>query len=90
MPAERSSGVNGEVPPARRRSKAMTEERRNIAESVKDGIIGTIRGTGEIVNAAVDTVSGVLVKAIRETGAVTAATTGAVSDAVRGAILGAS
>jgi hypothetical protein len=33
----------------------MSDTRRNIAESVKDGIIGAIRGTGEIVNTTMDT-----------------------------------
>ena len=29
----------------------------NLIESVKDGIVGTIKGTGEILNAVTDTVS---------------------------------
>ena len=35
----------------------------NLIESVKDGIVGTIKGTGEILNAVTDTVSSVLTNA---------------------------
>jgi hypothetical protein len=65
----------------------MAEER-GLAESVKDGLVGTIRGAGEVANAVTDVVSGTLVHAIKGTGAVGAALTGAVSDVVRGGVQG--
>ena len=34
---------------------------KGIMESVKDKMVGSIKGTGEVLNAAVDTVSGTLV-----------------------------
>jgi len=43
---------------------------------VKSGIIDSIRGTGEVVDAAINTVSGTLVNTIKGTGAVGAALTG--------------
>lgn len=48
----------------------MAEQRQGIVESVKRGIIDAIRGTGEVLNAVVDTVSGTLVNVVRRTGAV--------------------
>jgi hypothetical protein len=51
-------------------------------------MIASIRATGEIFDAAVDTVRGSLVNAIRSTGAIGVAVTGTVSDVVCGAILG--
>ena len=38
----------------------------NLIESVKDGIVGTIKGTGEI-NAVTDIVSSVLTNALKST-----------------------
>src|SRR5439155_1508491 len=63
-------------------------EQKHIVETVKTGIIESIRGTGEVVDAAIDTVSGTLVNTLKSTGAVGAALTGTVSDVLRGAILG--
>jgi hypothetical protein len=68
------SRVTGVLLPARswlrgrRRRVAMAEK--SIVESVTEAIIGSIRGTGEILNAVVDTVSGTLVNTIKGTGAV--------------------
>jgi len=45
-------------------------ERKHIVEAVKTGIIESIRGTGEVVDAAVDTVSGTLVNTIKGAGEV--------------------
>ena len=64
----------------------MTEERGGIFDSVKDGIVGAIRGVGEITDAVVDTVSGSLVNDGRATGAVGGALTSAIAATVRGAI----
>ena len=63
-------------------------EQKHIGETVKTGIIESIRGTGEVVDAAIDTVSGTLVNTLKSTGAVGTALTGTVSDVLRGAILG--
>jgi hypothetical protein len=41
-----------------------------LVENVKNTIIGTIRGTGEIVNAVTETVSGSLTTALKGTGSV--------------------
>jgi len=46
------------------------EEKRGIFESVKDGVVGTIKGTGDVAKAVVDTVSGTLSHTIKGTGAV--------------------
>src|SRR5713101_2931751 len=61
---------------------------KGIMESVKDKMVGSIKGTGEVLNAAVDTVSGTLVTTIKGTGAVGTALTSTVSDVLRGAIMG--
>jgi len=63
-------------------------EQKGIAESVKDAIVGSIRGTGEIVNVVVDIVNRTLVNALKGTGAVGTAVTTTVADVLRGAILG--
>ncbi len=46
------------------------EARKEVFESVKDGVVGNIRGTGDVAKAVVDTVSETLSHTIRETGAV--------------------
>jgi len=61
---------------------------KGIMESVKDTLVGSIKGTGEIVTTVVDTVSGTLVSTIKGTGAVGTALTSTVSDILRGAITG--
>ena len=61
---------------------------KGIMESVKDQVVGSIKGTGEIMNTVVDTVSGTLVTTIKGTGAVGTALTSTVSDVLRGAITG--
>ena len=66
----------------------MDPGRKGIVESVKDKMVGSIKGTGEVMNAAVDTVSGTLVTTIKGTGAVGTALTSTVSDVLRGAIMG--
>ena len=60
----------------------------NIVDSVKNGIIGTIKGTGEILNAVTDTISDVLGNTLTSTGKVGSAATGAVSEVARGVIQG--
>jgi hypothetical protein len=52
----------------------MKKESTGIAETVKNTLVGTVKGAGEIVNAVTDTVSGTLVNAIKGTGAVVAFT----------------
>jgi hypothetical protein len=63
-------------------------QQKGIAESVKDAIVDSIRGTGEVVNVVVDTVSRTLVNALKGTGAVGTAVTTTLADVLRGAILG--
>src|SRR6266496_103252 len=59
------------VRPARRsRMSKMDPDRKGIMESVKNQMVGSIKGTGEVLNAVVDTVSGTLVTTIKGTGAV--------------------
>ena len=43
-----------------------TSAHKGIMESVKDTLVGSIRGTGEVLNTVVDTVSGTLVTTIKE------------------------
>ena len=62
----------------------MEEEDKSTVDSVKDGIIGAIRGVGEITAAVVDTVSGSLVNAVKKTVAVGGSLPSAISDTVRG------
>ena len=50
-------------------------QQKGIAESVKDAIVDSIRGTGEVVNVVVDTVNRTLVNALKGTGAVGTAVT---------------
>ena len=46
----------------------MTEESGGgIFDSVKEGVVGAIRGVGDVAQAVVDTVSGTLVTALRRT-----------------------
>src|SRR6266478_2415637 len=88
------SGVHdrwlGPSPESEQSSSPGRRSRMNkgIMESVKDKMVGSIKGTGEVLNAAVDTVSGTLVTTIKGTGAVGTALTSAVSDVLRGAIMG--
>ena len=67
----------------------MTKNESRLARSVKDGVIDTIRGTGEITDAAVDTVASSLVNAIQKTGDVAVALTATATEVVRGEIQGA-
>lgn len=69
------------------RRLAMQEPRR-IGETVKQSIIGSVRGTGEVVNAVTDTVTGTVASALRGAGNIGQALTGAVSDVARGVIHG--
>jgi len=71
-----------------RRPQMSTPVHKGIMESVKDTLVGSIKGTGEIVTTVVDTVSGTLVSTIKSTGAVGTALTSTVSDVLRGAITG--
>jgi len=64
------------------------EEKSSIFESVKNGVVGTIRGTGDVAKAVVDTVSGTLAHTIKGTGAVGTSLIEAVSDVGRAAIRG--
>ncbi len=57
-------------------------------ESVKEEIVGAIKGTGDIVNAVVDTVAGTLTNTIKGTGAVATSLIGALSDTARASIQG--
>ena len=64
------------------------EQRRGIFESVKNGVVGAIRGTGDVAKAVVDTVSGTLTHTIKGTGAVGTSLIEALSDVSRAAIRG--
>jgi mannose/fructose/N-acetylgalactosamine-specific phosphotransferase system component IID len=71
----------------KRKEKTMGK---SIFESIKDGVIGTISGTGDVASAVVDTVSGTLTHTINGTSAVGTSLIEAVSDVGRAAIRGAS
>ena len=47
----------------------------SLVDTVKDTIVGTIRGTGEIVNAVTETVSDSLITALKGSGSVSKAPT---------------
>ncbi|HLF08630.1 MAG TPA: NADP-dependent oxidoreductase, partial [Dehalococcoidia bacterium] len=63
----------------------MADER-DVGNRVKDGIIGVIRGTGEVAQAAIETVSETAQAAVRATGATGGAVAGLAASAVKGAI----
>src|SRR6266581_267202 len=86
--ALRDSPLGIEIPIPNQEEDPPMPEQKHVVETVKSGIIDSIRGTGEVVDAAINTVSGTLVNTIKGTGAVGAALTGTVSDVLRGAILG--
>ena len=67
-----------------------TEEKGGIIGGIKDGIVQTIKGVGEITDALVDTVSGSLVNAVKQTGNIGGALTGAIATVAQGTIQGAS
>src|SRR5258708_33282429 len=69
-----------------RRPQMSTPVHKGIMESVKDTLVGSIKGTGEIVTTVVDTVSSTLVSTIKGTGAVGTALASTVSDILRVAI----
>src|SRR3989304_244274 len=52
----------------RKETRRMADER-DVGNRVKDGIIGVIRGTGEVAQAAIETVSETAQAAVRATGA---------------------
>src|SRR5437588_6607660 len=64
------------------------EARKSVFESVKDGVVGSIKGSGDVVKAVVDTVSGTLTHTIKGTSAVGTSLIDAVSDVGRAAIRG--
>jgi phage-related protein len=66
----------------------MTREKKGIFESAKDGVVGAIRGVGDVARAAVDTVSGTLVSALRGVREITTEAAALIFDTVRGVIQG--
>ena len=66
----------------------MTEERRNIVTSAKNLVVDAVKGVGDSLQAAVDTVSGTLVSALKGVGAITQEATNVIFDTVRGVIQG--
>lgn len=40
----------------------------NLIDSVKDGVVVAIKGTGDVINAVTDTVSDVLANTLKRTG----------------------
>lgn len=66
----------------------MTEEKKSIFDSVKDGVVGAIRGVGDVAEAVVDTVSGTLVSALKGVRAITDEALGLIFDTVSGAVKG--
>src|SRR3989442_13641528 len=72
----------------RKRKERAMEARKGIFESVKDGVVGTIKGTGDVAKAVVDTVSGTLTHPIKGTSAGGRSLIEAVSDVGRAASRG--
>src|SRR5438046_3951541 len=64
------------------------EARKSIFESVKDGVVGTIKGTGDVAKSVVDTVSGTLTHTIKRTSTISTSLIETVSDVGRAAIRG--
>jgi hypothetical protein len=60
-----------------------------MIETVRDGIIAAIKGTGDIVHATVDTITKMLATTIKDTGKVGTSVTDAIADVASGAIRGA-
>ena len=48
----------------------MKTKHAGMIETVKDAIVATIKGTGDIVQATVDTITKILATTIRDTGKV--------------------
>jgi hypothetical protein len=61
-----------------------------LGDKVKDTIVATVRGTGEIVNVVTETVSDTLTTALKGTGSVGRALSGAIADVASGVIEGTS
>jgi hypothetical protein len=59
-----------------------------IFEKVKDGVIGAVRGTGDVVGAIRGTVTTLVVGTLKDAGEITSTALGVVTDAVRGALRG--
>jgi hypothetical protein len=76
--ALRDSPLRIEISIPNQEEDPLMPEQKRVVETVKSGIIDSIRGTGEVVDAAINTVSGTLVNTIKGTGAVGAALTGTV------------
>lgn len=72
------------------RRSIMAVQSTGLVESVKNDIIGAVKGTGDIAKATVDTVSNTLSTTLKDTGKVGASATGAIADVAGGAIRGAS
>lgn len=79
----------------RARQRLQRKECANMPQSgptqgVKDGIVGVIRGTGGIIDAVTDTVSGSIVNAVRGTTAVGTTLAVSATEITRGVIQGTS
>src|SRR5262249_45870859 len=72
----------------RRRPHQWRRNMQALVDGVKNGIVGTVKGAGEIVDAVADTVSKSLSNALKGTGNVGLALTEAVTDVSTGAIQG--
>jgi hypothetical protein len=64
-------------------------ELRGVGNVVRNSVVDTIRGSGEVFDAVEETVSQSLATVLRATGSSRSALTGAVSDVARGALHGA-
>lgn len=60
-----------------------------LIEKVKDGIVSAIKGTGNVVQATVDTVTQILATTIKDIGKLSISVTDVVADVASGAIRGA-
>jgi hypothetical protein len=67
----------------------MNTKHSGIIETVKDGVVAAIKGTGDIVQATVDTITKMLSTTIKDTGKVGTSVTDAIADVASGAIRGA-
>jgi len=67
----------------------MTTKSMGLVETVKDGVVGAVKGTGEIAKATADTVGSTLSTTLKDAGKVGASATEAIGHVAGGAIDGA-
>jgi hypothetical protein len=67
----------------------MQTKHSGLVEAAKDGVVAAVKGTGDIVQATVDTIVKMLGTTIQDTGQVGQSMTDAIADVASGAIRGA-